>query len=425
MSKIDQETTNLFLLGNRASIYPKELKELIMHKLYESNLGVNSYKNLIECINKLLEDPLTKSLSEEIRYDEEMELIMNAGHILGLNGTVTIRKPSSKTERDIEIAGGNDQQSLQCLIRLMREYLKTMQENSELSIFFKQIVSAFQTTIGKIDYEQLAKRINEQNDLIIIPAGWRTHSFTLAFYRNRLIICNRGAGMSSSGTMIYRNHTRKITSDFLLSLNDDNNTREKVLKSIESEFGLENSETLLVGLPLKSQRHGTCSFVNPKSSIQGILYLLKSESEIRRSWTRLTGLTRTGFNFARQTIDETAKRFARREYKNFTNFIRNFMVSKMINNYKSKPPLSNGSICNSDADRSIVYLELFMLILEQHHGQDHLDTSHDRTEKKKQELERAEMIISALREKGDLEFVLDILEKRGVNISIPNKPRTT
>lgn len=148
----------------------------------------------------------------------------------------------------------------------------------------------FYTYNGNETIESLVTRFHT-GQFLMFSSGWRRHALALIFYKNNLVICNRGEGADKLGHIaIYTIDPQKVDATYLRKCwlqygpskhfaivdTPDESSRDDLIK-----FKLDHIKSIILNskpikiLKAKAQNHGTCSFVNPKSAIQAILYLLK------------------------------------------------------------------------------------------------------------------------------------------------------
>lgn len=205
----------------------------------------------------------------------------------------------------------------------------------------------------KTDGEDIktAKDIKEEAEdkIVIIPSGWQKHGISVALYKDKLIITNRGEeGDQKYGSKIYQIPKEKlhlIDADYIESLiRAVNFSTGSFFDRIGKLVDVKDPKVLPIAkFPSKGQKHGTCGFVNHKSSIEPLLYLLKME-ELN--------------HLPKNQAEEQAKEYARNNYKEFTHKMRENEVTLLIENIK-KPKQSQATMN--------MYLELVETILKEHH----------------------------------------------------------
>ena len=123
-----------------------------------------------------------------------------------------------------------------CASSYLSEILQTVGLiKQEHSILLAKVAKALEFS-PKIDVTQITSSI-QNRDLTIIPAGWKEHAVVLVFYKDHLLICNRGQGAKDCSTKKFR-----IRPD-LLSVNQINriiqekgNSYEKAEKYLYKEL---------------------------------------------------------------------------------------------------------------------------------------------------------------------------------------------
>lgn len=249
----------------------------------------------------------------------------------------------------------------------------------------------------EINFEKLIER-HQTGNPTIIPISWRGHDLTILMWNNVLVLCNRGEEGLKNSISVFRipEETYKkddMLRDFLNSVMPKNQIRrssKQTLESIYTLIGKNNIENPILTFPSQEQQYGTCAFVNPKSSIHPFLCFLKLlESQ---------GTKPADFNyeflapFLEEVQNDKTDQFkkikheATTQYKQLTNTIRNQCIHELCDEFKTFPA---GSLARS------TYIELFVAILNAHHGQAVNSLGKNRTpEKIKAEKERALEILS-------------------------------
>lgn len=219
----------------------------------------------------------------------------------------------------------------------------------------KALDDSLRNNEGSYDVE-----INELMNLInsgmpaMIPAGWAGHSINIIVWGNQLVVSNRGQGKNPDGGTTVINLSRPLTKDdvklFFESTRNGQNQMGSVQRKIAelgngsdslysrvfsympirlqnflSNFSLTNPTSRMKNqvavIPHKAQKYGTCSFVNKKSSVEGLM-LLSSLRGDRPLSDKIT--------VKESDITEEHKKSARKDYKDFTIHIRDQEVKRTI-----------------------------------------------------------------------------------------------
>lgn len=174
----------------------------------------------------------------------------------------------------------------------------------------------------------VAERI-QAGKMTLISSGWLSvpqggHAIGISFYKDKMIISNRGEGKEPGfGVCIYKidPNDPRINADFIRKITAGADTNdEKTIKELIKSIIVPPGSKPIQAFEQKAQNHGTCSYVNPKSTIIGMLYLLKIEELAKKR-----GLVETD-----ETIKLEAKQYAETEYKKFTRFIRDEAIDDLI-----------------------------------------------------------------------------------------------
>lgn len=223
---------------------------------------------------------------------------------------------------------------------------------------------------------------------VVIPSGCDGHSTTLIAIGNFIVFTNRGYGSDGSGegTKIYKLREP-------LSLDDINGFLEDSLLDDEMFATNHRLKELggikVAGFQQKDQRWGTCGYVNKKSSLEGLVALLKalsSDNELK--------LDESIFDINTDNIGariEEHKPFSRDLYKKTTAEIRDIEVGRMLEEIgdikKSRP---------SEAQRKNMEAMMHKIVdfIKNHHH----EKSHESI--RTREVDRAKIAYEALTELG-------------------------
>lgn len=308
-----------------------------------------------EEIRKMITDEKTNKIKNDIK---------EVGHILGLSSnipvpitnvfkmnTVLIKEPSTlliKTESESPSFG----------VGLLQKRLEGFLGNESKKLLdtpWKKVQEAFNCLKPQIQEhwpyfkETLPKILNENylsNKLTIIPSGWIKHGISVALYKDKIIITNRGdEGDPKFGSKIYTLSPEKqalINEEFFKKLLDCQSESLPNFFDFLAKDGFLDLKKIKEGpyakFPSKEQKHGTCGFVNHKSSIESFLFLFKSEEA--------------------QVSQKEAMEYARKEYKGFTTQIREKEIERLIQKINNP---------KNDKEVESVLLNLVVAILKEHH----------------------------------------------------------
>lgn len=335
------------------------------------------------------------------KFLKRIEIITKAGHIMGLSSNITTHNEIGE-EIPISTVGGNAYNSNLWLREALNKHvLKLKQTANKEDEERQRLLSHFNTIDQAFSLEEKFLRFDGSKSptdlfqdfihdkMVVLPISLPKHAITITLYKNHIILCNRGEGGFGGETIIYSIPDKtKLTQEWLTNIIQrpvtQQITLEDVLSSIH-QLGIDTTPGKGTSLPTKSQRHGTCSFVNTKSAIMGMLYLLKLE----------------------ECHDEDlATKYAKKHYKNFTHDMRDNYLSELLEEF---------NLCQkeTDPDTYDLYLNLMAEVILAHHGQTKPNTTYDRSEKKSQETRRAFGLINSL--KGEARtLLLSKLAKKGL-----------
>lgn len=307
--------------------------------------------------------------------------IKKASHSLGLSFQVTFPASKSATMNGVTLQepyqilekseGTYGMEGIHFLDAKLKKYKKcNLELANKLKTPWSSIKNAFDFRV-KLDpsshWENVTRYKN--NEMVIIPAGWTGHAVSLVFYKNKLIITNRGIhGDQSFGSKIYSIPDNKLHLIDNSLFHEINNCRYQ--KSIHLHKVLDrlvDIENPLAKFPSKGQKHGTCGFVNHKSSIEAMLYLLALDN--------------------RNISEEKAKQYARKQYKEFTHFIREDEVNEIIKTIQDE----------KNKAKFDLYIQLVKQIIIEHHSTpDQKEEKESPIRVKNVEMDRTLRLINAL-----------------------------
>lgn len=208
-------------------------------------------------------------------------------------------------------------------------------------------------------------RDHQAGKLVILPVSWPGHAITLIAWNDLLIVCNRGENKLEQGVSVFKIPNGNLTEAFLQSVMPQNEpSAPQVLKGISAHVDVRNP---ILSFPTQDQKYSNCGFVNLKSSLQPILCFIKF-LEFKRihegvapdlNSTLLEPLTHNG-----HAIDPLLKQCmeeAKKEYKFFTEFMRDRKVMELCKTFENLPK-------DAYKERK-VYFEILTAYLHEHHGQ--------------------------------------------------------
>lgn len=352
--------------------------------------------------------------------------IIRANHLLGLESKTTLQLMGLKRESLVE-SGAIVGNSLETLTEIMSSYIKILPPESRIKKQFDDILSSYNIAHDLLQDKTTAKNLVDRlnhHQLVVIPSGWEGHTVALCFAKTKddtlyEMVSNRGEGMLEiegeidTGTMIYtikpedhahvnEQYFKDITECQVAELLPDD-MFPRIYKYINP---YEPNNTL----PTKGQGHGTCTLVNFKSLCILLLYHLKKEElseALKNKEFKLLKEIQEQFGIeikTSQDIEKVAKSYAKSQYKNFTTFLRNYEVSRLIKHYK-----------NARNSEKTFYRSLLTDYLLQHYGQK--NHRKNRESKRNEELNRAFEILDALSE-VDKGIVIKQLESHGATLLI-------
>lgn len=367
--------------------------------------------------------------------------LIEAGHILGLKGTI------NNTDLEGNFAFESYQLFKDNLIQAMKSDSKNTSEwiQKYFSAAHSPLRETLELTIGwlkadgSISHQDFMNKHTEGKP-IILPVGSAEHLFTVVIWNDVLILSNRGAAKLEEGISVFKiPDLKSINLEKFLHdvIPEQGHVSLKSLKQSMNEF-VDLTQPMMV-FPSKEQKHGNCSFVNLKSSMQPLLCFL----ELLELGRNPTPVKQFNSSFLESYLQDealmpTLKSIvdkSRAEYKAFTNDMRNQKVNELCEEFKALP---------DEAEEREIYLVLFYTIILLHHGQDNQSEAQtgksflrkdrlqekDRAEKlckvmpkSDREMMLTEILFDAISE-GDLNFVQWLL-KMGAVITSTNDANQT
>lgn len=370
-------------------------------------------------------------LMSEVRYD--------FGHTLGLRTEFSVPSLNNQEERVFATEGGNSQIAISKLIGMLDGYLKKglkqpshMAENQAKTeddhIFndFTEINEAFKQGIEYPKYgttkslEDILERLkNQPPKPTFIPSGWHMHAISIVIHGELLIVTNRGEGMNSTGTTVYKlKDNVQFEIDTIKSLLETKDatmveTKSRINDLIDPDY---------IGIPLGStaQVGGSCSMSNPKSSMEAMLfsnkfYRLSKEKRV----AIFESMKITTFDMDRDFGEKEAQQlalekieysesiqelteYAEMKYKRATKFFRDQSISKLVTKLKEANENKNFSY-------SRLYKTLIAEYLLEHHGKEKKKKQRGEIAKPISEFERLEKILQLLDTK-EIEEIEELIQ---------------
>lgn len=396
------KVVSALLKAGVSPMFCSQTEEAVFPKLIAQEYGFDEIAILLENAEK--EQRLKQNAEDlnHIKFVQNVGSIKRFGHILGITNTITINSPIKGEKIVIKSEGNYTLPSNMELNKQLEKYLAKLKIDSPNSTQYSQwemIAKAFKEEEkflkhgiepkDKVTTQDLLKRINK-GELTTFPGGWNKHAITIVFYKDYLIVCNRGVGRhpDEHGTHIYKmsKEAKEILNEpgYFESLRPTPDATEMSVMQSRMDRLIKEC-TAVAALPTKSQKHGTCSFVNAKSACEGILFvqnLMALEEQYKLT-------QETALNSDQKRID-SAKQSARKGYKQFTTYLRDTEINQLISEMKEK-----------DADIE-TYHGIIRAYLEQHFTNldkyfkdpDNRDASKD--DKRILELKRAKILLDAL-----------------------------
>lgn len=363
-----------------------------------------------------------------LQYCQNAHMVRYAGHVLGISADVPMQFPITNEIVKVRMEQGLTHESIAELHNIVKQYVAEIHfdEKTTEKRFLKdhfsaieqglQLAATYLNTPSPQNFKKLIEGINDTSKppkVTFIPCGGGTHDLGVVKVGDLLVVTNRGAGRLRSGTMIYKLKTGIFfTPELLKSLRDPKEVdplkiQARVLALIDDQFA---------GIPLdsKPQNHDTCSFVNPKSAIEGALFALKlyelpadrfenifrtlkidkkslSEETDEARQSRITAMENDILaKLHKQPDFQELEKYAEKHYKHFTKKMRDNKIDYLIDEFQK-------SVQKNDAEKIEILKHIFVNYLFEHYGR---EKYHSRGEvpKHKAEIARAKRILEAIGE---------------------------
>ncbi len=267
------------------------------------------------------------------------------GHVLGLSKYIEFESQCRKFKFDPQ--GEYCEVSLNLLMNHMDAYRQANPSKIANAIF-----EALQHSYRLIEYQSNAYRSGTEIDfferyknkqLTFLSAGWSGHGVGLAFYGKYLIYTNRGqAGDRRFGSKIFEiKNINLVNPSLFRNLISHLHSPSEFHAILETIIDLKDP---VAKFRSKPQKRGTCTYVNPKSSVEPMIVLLKAGP----------------FASKEKLLEVYLEEYNRKKYKHFTTFTRNREIDELIvDMFYAKHP-----------DLIRFFAELTKAIIREHHGKD-------------------------------------------------------
>ncbi len=396
---LNPDIVKLILEKGRVNPFLTPVGNPFTPKLYaQVKFSSDNFKIIQEYEAKYKEEMTKKDPITLKRYTDHlkiMDFLKQKGHSLGISATITIDDIKSEPER-IKLEGYQNVRSLFNLANFAKHYqnsIASKKGSEQIAEYLGRINSAYQDVLGFVSLAKnasdlLEKIKNDRMNPTILTAGWDSHTLSIAFFGDYIILSNRGGGREKAdyGTRIYKRtpETDKVlTEEYIKGLQDATADSETILKRINILLPASN---LIEEMESQDQKHGTCSFVNHKSIMRPILYLME-----RKRLAKAKGVSEDD-----KDVIKEAHVFAKKAYKDYTRWMRDKEIDDIVANYKS------GDIPQKVLD------QLVAAYIDQHFG---LGKTPKDPEKRNFEIERAFRLLQAMDEDKRVEYLTDHILK--------------
>ncbi|MBS0287690.1 MAG: hypothetical protein JSR17_10360 [Proteobacteria bacterium] len=318
---------------------------------FEMLAVINSSKNYLnhDTIYKVYDEIQPPPEGASLTALEAHYFAMRFGHTLGLDNPIKVIADDGKIY-EIKVSGGKRESSARILNSILKDYIQSdsIQGKSEAA-HFSQIQEAVDFCLklfipNSNEYKDNASALllsrYREGKLTFISSGWPGHGVGIALYGNYLVYANRGeGGDKTNGTQIFEiKNKNNITQKHIEQI--CNASSQSQIDAVLKEIC--DMDAPVAGFPSKDQEHGTCSFVNPKAAIEGMLFLSEHAKH--------------GISEVRHKGKSQGDREA---YKHFTHFAFDHEIEFLLENakYAQTPQLES------------FFLNLIKTVIFEHHGQ--------------------------------------------------------
>lgn len=151
-----------------------------------------------------------------------------------------------------------------------------------------EIIDAFKhTNYENSSSASILSRIRENKPTILL-AGPPNHSIGMLFFKDFLILCNRGSGEQTHAVEYYSLPSKNITEELICKLKNQYNSTAEFYKMIEDQ-----RFTKVDGYHQKKQKIGNCPWATPKAIFGVLLRFYCNPSWARLIYKQFTKFTRT------------------------------------------------------------------------------------------------------------------------------------
>lgn len=180
---------------------------------------------------------------------------------------------------------------------------------------------------GRETVESLLSRY-QAGKFVMLHVGWSRHDYCVVLYKEQLILCNRGQGSDALGSLlIYKINPLLVTLDYIkrciktygfyssfeITPSSEQTPPPPPINSKLAGIKSITIPSAPIVLNIGLQKHSNCSYANPKSAIQGMLFLLKKEELHDQAFPEIR-----------------ARLYAYTTYKRMTSILRNKVICDVV-----------------------------------------------------------------------------------------------
>jgi ankyrin repeat protein len=350
-------------------------------------------EDLKENVIYMNDEERSHARTEYLKQEKLSKTIKESGHVLGYTSTIA----------GVNSAGINKKRGYS----LLQKFLEKTDITFDDAIHQSLKLAIQNADPSSVNHQSLLRN-HKDGKITILPVEWTGHGITLVAWNDVLIVSNRGGNKLEEAISVFMIPKDGIDEKFLNSIMPKNSTPspEQVLNSITKLVGEESIRNPIAKFQSQDQKHGTCGFVNVKSSLQPIMCFIELLKDKQMDIKDFDS-TFLQSCIADNTLDD-AKREARNIYKAFTKEIRDEEITELCNEFKQLPP---------DSEEQEAYFFIFLGILKEHHGQG------ENKIKAQEERDRAEIILNTLSENGDFKKMFLGILKPELPANFVNNPQ--
>lgn len=274
-------------------------------------------------------------------YLDRSRRIKEYGEIFGLKTKIRIKFPNSKHYELISTEGLFIADAIQLLAKALEEYTVNRSHHEKTKEYFKRIGTALtnEAQYLKIEGKMSAKgliQLMENQQLLVLPAGWHGYNFNIGIYKNWLVLPSSFPTLSWNGMILY-NIEKPIDPQYISAI--------KSTKSFEQPnflwsrlLSIVDARNPICQIQDPNQKLKNNSFSNSMYSVKALLFMLRLEElktqltcpdEKEKQVLREIGIA------SMQEAKHAAFCYAQNEYKMFSAWFKEQKLASLIQHYQN------------------------------------------------------------------------------------------